>query len=310
MLFSWTPDFVPNKIFIFGCGGTGSRVVPLVAQFIKSCPWVLDPEIILVDFDRVEEKNLLRQNFISRDVGHNKAVVLANRYSAAFNINMSAYTSRLNTFALSTAEEREVYSSIGDKLSQNIGNNNIFVMCVDSPEARREILNSLKEIVRSRSTNLLIDGGNENDFGQVVISSTNTISEPTKALDMLKEIRNDSPIEVKIPYIPLNNKYYSEMKHNATPSCADLDQTMAINTMVAVNIFGLIQNVYYVKPISFHRINISLQHGCTLEYMQPEYLRKCSYKEGGDNTLYKAISEALEQQEEWDASMKPAEKTE
>ena len=97
MLFSWTPNFVPNKIIVFGCGGTGSRVVPLIAQFVKSCAWVLNPELVLIDFDSVEEKNLLRQNFISSDVGKNKAVVLASRYSKAFNIAITPIIHRVAT---------------------------------------------------------------------------------------------------------------------------------------------------------------------------------------------------------------------
>ena len=42
--------------------------------------------ILVCDGDVVEEKNLIRQNFVEQDVGRNKAQVLAERYSAAFGI--------------------------------------------------------------------------------------------------------------------------------------------------------------------------------------------------------------------------------
>lgn len=75
----------PNKIVIVGCGGTGGWFMPKlvkiinesVAKFLFSLPL----EIILVDADVVETKNLARQNFISADIARNKAEVMCDRYS-------------------------------------------------------------------------------------------------------------------------------------------------------------------------------------------------------------------------------------
>lgn len=84
-------DVVPNNIMVFGCGGTGSRVVPTLSQLIKSQSWLINANIILIDGDEVEEKNTSRQNFIMQDVGQNKAKVLATRYSQAFDIPLRFY---------------------------------------------------------------------------------------------------------------------------------------------------------------------------------------------------------------------------
>lgn len=294
MQFTWTPTFVPNKIFVFGCGGTGSRVVPLIAQFVKSCPWVLDPEMVLVDFDEVEQKNLTRQNFIAQDVGKNKAAVLANRYSKAFGMNISCITSKIVSSNAINLKSREAYTNVRQKLLDNNGRNCLFILCVDSPEARREILNAISGMLSLSPENVIIDSGNENDFGQVVVSSTAlgsvASSERDAYLDKGRCLIDSTPIAVKLANIPLDLGYFAEMKTISAGSCADLDQTMAINTLMAVNIFGIVQNIYYVKSIGFHRLNISMQHGCTPEYITLQHLSKIAqFIHDGDNTfVYKA----------------------
>jgi hypothetical protein len=268
MLFKWTPDFVPNKIFIFGCGGTGSRLVPLVAQFVKSCAWVLDPEIVLVDFDIVEEKNLLRQNFIRSDVGKNKAVVLATRYSKAFNITITPITSKITDVSDKSITEQLALKSFEEITASCSRKNSLFIMCVDSPEARRDILRVILRLTGLNTNNLLIDAGNENDFGQVVVSSLLSVEYSNVVKSILLKFKKNplNPIIVDLPFLPIDFTYYETMKATSTPSCAQLDQTMAINTLMAVNIFAIIQNVYYAKPIAYTRINVSLQHGAHPEY--------------------------------------------
>lgn len=284
MLFNWIPGFVPNKIVVFGCGGTGSRVVPLLAQFIKSCAWVVDPEIILVDFDKVEEKNLGRQNFIVPDVGRNKAVVLANRYSRAFNITITAIEAKLGRNS-NIPQEREASNTFDDMVSANERRNFLFILCVDSPEARREIMTELLHVTGTSFNNLVIDAGNENDFGQVVITSLLGIEYYTRDLLTISELKEDTPVTMNLKAIPLNISYYNNMVAVTKASCAELDQTMAINTLMAANIFSMVQNVYYAKPISFFRVNISLQYGAIPEYINLNYIKKCINESDPSNKL-------------------------
>jgi hypothetical protein len=268
MLFEWTPNFIPNKIFVFGCGGTGSRVVPLLAQFIKSCPWVPNPEMYIFDFDIVEEKNLLRQNFISSDINKNKASILANRYSKAFNINITPLTEK---FSKKCTDFGGIYNRVANLISSQNRANNLFILCVDTPEARRDIVSSILVNTYNSHHNMIIDAGNENDFGQVTLSSSTGL-EPCTMLDNLKD---NSPIKCPISFIPLDPKYYDNMEATSSRSCAELDQTMAINSLMAVNILAVVQNLYYVKPMSFFRINISLQHGAVPQYINATYLKDC-----------------------------------
>ena len=266
-MITFTPGFIPNTIIIYGIGGTGSRLVPLIAQFVKTCPWIINPLIYLVDFDIVEEKNLLRQNFISKDVGQNKAVVSANRYSRAFDVNIFPITSRIteDNFQTSwpTADWGDIYR------------NALHILCVDSPEARREIVAQIKEGATSthsltRNDLLIIDSGNESDFGQVKLSGLLELE--GKAGKRIGNIPSNYPLNLELYSFPMDKDYFEGMVAETKISCADLDQTMAINCLMATTIFSVVQNIYYCKPIPFHRLNTSLLHGTTPEYITTGYL--------------------------------------
>ena len=70
------------KIVMLGVGGTGGHIAPHLYRLL----YALDRPVrfIICDGDVVEQKNLVRQNFIPADLGENKAQVLAERYSTVF----------------------------------------------------------------------------------------------------------------------------------------------------------------------------------------------------------------------------------
>ncbi len=72
----------PVKIVMLGAGGTGGHIAPHLYRLL----YALDRPVrfIICDGDVVEEKNLVRQNFIPADLGENKAQALAERYSKVF----------------------------------------------------------------------------------------------------------------------------------------------------------------------------------------------------------------------------------
>lgn len=57
---------------VIGCGGVGSYLVPVLAKLVE--------DILLMDGDTLEPKNLDRQQFRASDLGRNKAEALAERY--------------------------------------------------------------------------------------------------------------------------------------------------------------------------------------------------------------------------------------
>ena len=75
---------VPVKIVMLGAGGTGGHIAPHLYRLLHTID--RDVRFIIADGDVVEEKNLIRQNFIYADLGENKAKVLAERYSTVFGL--------------------------------------------------------------------------------------------------------------------------------------------------------------------------------------------------------------------------------
>lgn len=103
--FSVTQHFLKRKsnIFIFGAGGTTSWFLPKLLKiyndaFSKNPALKYPLEIVLVDEDVIETKNLLRQNFISEDVGLNKAQVLSERYSELYENIKVSYVDKYATY--------------------------------------------------------------------------------------------------------------------------------------------------------------------------------------------------------------------
>ena len=63
----------PVKIVVIGAGGTGGYVIPHLYRLGYASH--RDVRIIVCDGDVVEEKSLIRQNFVEQDIGRNKAQV-------------------------------------------------------------------------------------------------------------------------------------------------------------------------------------------------------------------------------------------
>jgi hypothetical protein len=63
-----------STIYIIGCGGVGSWLAPSLALLTSP------KQIVLIDADMLEEKNLDRQLFKPEDIGRSKAEALAERY--------------------------------------------------------------------------------------------------------------------------------------------------------------------------------------------------------------------------------------
>ena len=72
----------PAKVILLGAGGTGGHAAPHLYRLLHALDRPV--EIIIADGDIVEEKNLVRQNFVAADLGRNKAQALAERYASAF----------------------------------------------------------------------------------------------------------------------------------------------------------------------------------------------------------------------------------
>ena len=79
-------------ITVVGCGGTGGFVAEGLCRLFQG----REATIVLVDHDRVEPHNLLRQNFYAEDVGKFKSLALADRLAKAYRrpVSYSVYAFR------------------------------------------------------------------------------------------------------------------------------------------------------------------------------------------------------------------------
>ena len=140
-------------ITVVGCGGTGGFVAEGLCRLFQG----RDATIVLVDHDRVEPHNLLRQNFYPSDVGEFKSQALADRLAQAYNrpVGYSVYPFR---------EEECRYPGLSSHDGLVIG-------CADNAAARR----AMADCLPSDPCRWLIDAGNDTNWGQVLIGN---VAEP------------------------------------------------------------------------------------------------------------------------------------
>lgn len=271
-MFRFTPSTILKNIIVVGCGGTGSRLVPMLTQFIGQMTrgrsprgYLEDPTIFLCDFDVVEAKNLARQNFVSNDVGKNKAAVLAARYGKAYDVKVVAYPHKLDASSTSAQRFLEESSIVKSTMPQTM-----LIMCVDSAQARRDVLKFFRNTGATNNPLLvpfIIDAGNEDNFGQVRCFSGLTGSSSHVATDF----PDKSPIIVDITAIPMDTQYYETLTEGEVQlSCADLDQTLAINAIMSTYIMAFVQNYYYRQPFMFNQWSISLNGGASTQFLTPK----------------------------------------
>ncbi len=146
-----------KRILVVGCGGTGSFVAEGLCRLLINS----DIPLILVDPDRVEPHNLVRQQFFSGDVGKFKSQVLAERLSRQYG-RAIAYS---------------VYPFMPDLIHKDWGGGlhtmaaqGLVIGCVDNADARRSIAGTLD------FGNWWLDAGNGYSSGQVLIGNTNKMS--------------------------------------------------------------------------------------------------------------------------------------
>jgi hypothetical protein len=147
-----------THLTVVGCGGTGGFVIKNACRLVwglrerrraaEDAPLLFGedlpggvPEILLCDGDTVERKNLVRQDFVAADVGRPKALVLAERASAAYGLEVRAYPR---------------YVKEATDLKQLAPEGGIVVGCVDNADTRR----TLHEKLSSYDDVVYVDAGN------------------------------------------------------------------------------------------------------------------------------------------------------
>lgn len=254
--------YIPQTVVVFGCGGTGSRLIPAIAQLMSTLTTLISPEMVLVDFDVVEDKNLSRQNFAKADVGKNKAEALAARYSKAYGLKITPIT-----LAAGTDEYTEALEMFN--LRERLSGPSMYIMAVDSASARRAILKAgLTTQAGQPNSSIVIDAGNEDIFGQVSFFTTGKISaNSAKDLEFIYNwYQGFIPGDTILSELPIDVAYYAGMQDGeSTRSCADLDQTLAINNLMAAQVIAYAQNFLMGKPVRSWRTSFDLFNGTSYD---------------------------------------------
>ena len=142
-------------ITVVGCGGTGGFVAEGLCRLFQG----RKATIVLVDHDRVEPHNLLRQNFYAEDVGKFKSQALADRLARAYRrpVGYSVYPFREG--------DTRPYGNCHPGLP-NYGDS-LIIGCADNAAARR----AMAECLPGDPRRWLIDAGNDTNWGQVLVGN-------------------------------------------------------------------------------------------------------------------------------------------
>ena len=209
------------RIYVVGCGGTGSF---LVSHLCRLANWFYaagkQVSITLIDFDRIEEKNLYRQNFCQAELGYNKAQALAVRYKAMFpQLRIGVIEHQASAIKLDRSAPTLV------------------IGCVDNAAARKSIEELMLEYssLMAHGFNQIpcwwIDCGNDYTHGQVSIGNWYSLEFDDYVLEPATCVR-----------LPLPTIQYPELllqtDENETLSCAERallnGQSLNINSQIAI----------------------------------------------------------------------------
>lgn len=141
-------DPARTRVVIFGVGGTGAYVAQSVLRLLYSIrqanlqdnhetaalaggslPAQI-PDVLLVEGGTVSDKNILRQGYLPQDAGRNKALVLSERYSAAYGMAVHAHPN---------------YLGPDTDIGQLVCDGAVVVGCVDNASTRELLHDKLQE---------------------------------------------------------------------------------------------------------------------------------------------------------------------
>jgi len=232
----------PVKIVMLGAGGTGGYAAPHIYRLIHTLN--RPARFLVADGDIVEEKNLVRQNFIHADLGRNKAAVMAERYASAFGMEIAylpEFIENEDALAALTAPDyfrKELVILIGA-----VDNNRSRQMC-------HEAFMRAKELV-------YIDSGNGQYTGQVVCGirrNGRTYYKPVGTLypDVLAD----------------TDKFPTEL------SCAEAaisaPQSVVANVMAATAILSYLYDILVLGDITVRNVTFSTKN----IHMKPETAKR------------------------------------
>lgn len=243
-------------------------LAPSVARFARTMmeKFSKEVEVCFVDPDGVEAKNIYRQNFCMGEVGYNKAVTLAKRYSTAWSINIFACPSKYSA---------QLVSNLGGYQFEGL---TVLIGCVDNREARRDIQNSSRSI---GGTVFWLDCGNTKESGQVLLGRNN----PGEGISTF-------PTEGRCAWLPLPSRQHKDLVAKVEPvterkkkpaaaeglSCAEIalldEQGLTINQSIAAVAADYLKRLLLTEDLDRFQTYLDLASGSMKStYITPANLR-------------------------------------
>ncbi|MFH1003492.1 MAG: ThiF family adenylyltransferase [Chloroflexota bacterium] len=217
-----------NTIVVVGCGGTGGFAAEGLCRLLLDAPGL---KLLLIDGDRVEERNLGRQNFGPEDLGRYKAQALAERLARRYHRPV-AYSARF-------LEHLPLDAFLG-------------VGCVDNAAARAAIARLVS------SGRWWVDAGNGREFGQVLVGNA--------SINHLRELRGCfDPAAGTCYALPLPTLVQPDLLVPApAPSCAQAlaagDQGPTINQLMAGLVVEVVRQLLEGR-LSWWQVYLDLEAG-------------------------------------------------
>ncbi len=223
-----------------GCGGTGSWLVPSVSKLANNIYLRLtDTETIyytIVDFDIVEEQNILRQNFSEWDIGKNKAQALVNRYCYNFN-ELTCKNKQVQTIT-------NMYKLFNYQFSDNLNLLIILLGCCDNNKTRHLMLKFAKSVTKKfpKIACVYIDSGNLLYNGQIITQAFNYPKENQTKLVFEKKKRKKK--------LDFKKMFPIDDVQDTQQSCEFFgDQSQAINNLAAALMFCNLQKILIMSEL-------------------------------------------------------------
>lgn len=256
---------IPDNILVIGAGGIGSWFLPKLVKLLndakrkKLLPNTFK-SLTICDGDLIEDSNLIRQNFASRDVGKNKAEILFKRYVSELtpdiqfgfidkyilrNITLQTKTNKEIANKFVTLDEYFASIGIGSNGTQSL----LIINLIDNNESRKDIHAIVNTYYQYDNLIIVIDVANGMYNGQLNI----TLQMP--------EVSN------KLPLSNINMNYWNMIPENiflndkiSIFDCSRQDQTATeqlfdINNLGATVLTSTLNNWFEKGRIYYSQVS-------------------------------------------------------
>ena len=237
------------RLIQVGCGGIGSMLALQTARLARECLRHYDDvEVLFVDHDRVEEKNIRRQNFCHAEIGLNKAETLAYRLNAAWGLTIRAIPSAFTPELIPSRHTDTI---------------TIYLGCVDNAAARRHLHRAIEQQGHTDASPVWwLDGGNAHTTGQVLLGNTVHQDLLAKSFDLAGICKNLPSPALVHPELLISKP---DEHHTRKQSCAELalldPQSLTINSIIAAQMADYLLRLTLTKDLRRFATYIDMNTG-------------------------------------------------